>query len=541
MLMSLAPVTTEFSQGPRLMGQLDGKDIVVYGRLKRTSVDEFRRHLRKHPTYELLRVLGRVGWSIEGPLAGQVPFTMHGVACISMCAILFSNDHRSSRHPIDAKYLAHLFDLFFHLTDPISEGSGSAEEYMLRAGEHQFIYQGDLLHQLPRMWLILDELWKAVPEAISQVPDPLASFSSLSGLEFEQACIIAFAVAGASQRGELDPFSKYPDGSAKTKLAAAFSERNKRAFLQWVSADYGTVRNKASASKPPSDAYLMYRFNPLRVFPLIRPDVAIEGGTSDTAFLPVWRLLFERVTSGVFHELAEAHNLGNNNNPFRNAFGHVFQAYVGRLLREALTNSDVKPEWKYDLNGRTVDTPDWIVVEGNRAVVIEVKHSALLFETKQWGDLESLRGDLRKSIGTAVRQLATFQSAISNSISGVKSMQGLQLQLVVVTFDRLHYANSVIRDELANVAEELKLSAVPHVHIASAEGFEYLLGACEGKSLFEILDEKRSEESSDRMDFGDWLARRRAPGAPRVANSFLRRRYDEFFAAFGISGIGGRP
>lgn len=523
---------------PRHEGYLDGKAIIVYGRNERSTVDQVRQHLRKQPTYALLGALGRAAWKIERgtrdvSLLHGVPVTMHAIASLALLAIEASNDHRTAARRLDDNYLAKLFDLFFHLPDPISgsEAAGMASEFMLRAGEHQFIYQGELRHQLPRMWLILKELWPDVEQAKEQVPTPLADFESLTGLSLEDAFVIGLAFMGAGKAGVVEPFLAYSRGDADPRLKAAFTNENRAAFLRWTTGDYAAVREAAAASKPPSEAHLRYRFNPLRLFPLVRPAVRVEGLSPDAVLLPIWRLLYERATLGVFHDLADHYNRGEGNNPFRNAFGHVFQAYVGRLLREALTGSNVLEEWKY--GPQEVDTPDWIVVEGQRAVVIEVKHSALFLTTKQWGNVESLRSDLVKSIGKAVRQLARFQDAVSKGVDGLDRMKGLELQLVIVTFDRLHYANSVVRDELESVTKELKLSSVPHVHIVPVEAFEYLLGACAGASLFDFLAEKRRDPANDRMDFGDWLAHERGD-RPKPANAFLSGKYTEFFEQLGI-------
>jgi hypothetical protein len=454
---------------------------------------------------------------------------------LALLAVEASNDHRRFARPLDDDYLAKLFDLFWNLPDPISrgDGEGKAEGFMLRAGEHQFIYQGELRHQLPRMWLILNDLWPTVAKATQQVPTPLADFESATGLSVEEALLIGLAFMGVGRTGVVEPFVAIPDESANRRLAVALAREKREVFLRWATADYAIVRDAAAKSKPPSEAHIRYRFNPLRIYPLIRPGVRIAGLTADAVLLPMWRLLYERVTLGAFHVLADHYNRGDDENPFRNAFGHVFQAYVGRLLRESLTNSIVHGEWEYGPRSGRVNTPDWIVVEAQRAVVIEVKHSALFMTTKQWGDVESLRSDLVKSIGKAARQLAHFQDAIGSNAMGLDRMRGLDLQLVIVTFDRLHYANSIIRDELESVATELKLNTVPHVHIVPVEAFEYLVAECTGASLFDILSEKQRDAGDDRTDFSDWLARRRRDGA-QATNAFLAGQSVAFFERFGI-------
>jgi hypothetical protein len=344
----------------------------------------------------------------------------------------------------------------------------------------------------------------------------------------------AFVGEANKNNGALEPFKAYSRGSTDARLLAALTEDKRRAFLLWATGDYAAVREMAAASKPPSEAHARYRFNPLRKLPLIRPTVRDAAWSKDAVLLPVWRLLYERVTLGIFHDLADYYK-ADKGNSFRNAFGHVFQAYVGLLLREALSKSEICEEWKY--GPQKLDTPDWIVVEGQRAVVIEVKHSALFLPTKQWGQSDALRADLGKSIGKAVRQLACFQTTLAIGVCGLDKLKGLKLQLIVVTFDHMHYANSIVRDELNTLAEELRLAQIPRVHLIPIEAFEYLLGACEGASLFDLLAEKQADSENDRMDFGDWLASR-SNGKPKPVNTFLSGKYTEFCENLGIPGDG---
>lgn len=520
--------------GPRHLAVLDGKNVVVSGKSQLSSLDELRGHLRRHPTHDLLAALGTLAAKIETSTEqgvhtiGNTVVMPHMIASAAVLAIESSNDHRNAKRRIDDAYLERLFDLFIRLPDPLTLGQGGAESFMVRAGESQFIYQGERRHQLPRVRLILGRVWQETEKARQLIVDPLVDYRTMVGIDLDEALLIAMAFQGCARAGVVEPFGSRVDYATDPALAEATSIEKRRAFLTWATADYAMIREAGKAREMPDESFVRYRFNPLRTFPLVRSDTWICGASKDAVFLPIPHLVYERATLGTLYALADLHSRSNTNH-FRAALGHAFQAYVGLLLREALGTEHVREEWTY--GPQNIDTPDWIVIEDHRAVVIEVKHSALYLETKQWGNATTLRDDLMKSIGKAVAQLARFKAASEARAAGLEPVHGLELQLLVVTLDRLHYANSVVRDAVEDISTQLKLDSVPHVHIVPVEAFEYVLGECEGGSLFELLDEKRRDAVDDRMDFGDWLSGRKNVV---LRNRFLSEEFDRFFARYGV-------
>lgn len=524
---------------PRHAGSIDGKPIITYGRNEHSTLEQVRQHLRRHPTYSLLATFGRAARKIanvHGTVVPTVeghgaPVTMHALAHLSLLAIEASNDHRVARRRLDDAYFGELLDLFIRLPDPIglSTNAGRGLESLLRAGDHQYIYQAELRHQLPRMLTILVDLWPTIDEA--RAVDPLADLERMHGFSFSDGVLLGLAFAGG-ETPYLEPYTGW-DAVKPEPLAQAGTLEKRTAFIRWASADYATLRAQSSASSPPTEGYVMYRFNPLRIFPIVRPSVRLEGATAACCLVPLPRMLHERTTIGVFHDLANFHNAGGKENAFRRAFGLVFQAYVGRLLREALDPATVHDEWEYPGAGGMQPTPDWIVIEGRRGVIIEVKQSALFNTTKQWGGLESLRADLSKTLGNGIKQLARLRDDVARGAPGLERLSGVDLQFVVVTFDRVHYANSFVRDELEDLAKSMGMTDVPHAHMMSIEALEYLVAECAGGSLFDLLDEKRRDPGPDRMDVTDWLYLRRA-GRPVARNEFLSRRLTAFYESIGL-------
>jgi hypothetical protein len=488
--------------------------------------------------WALLQALGALSAHVEHrdakiPLIGSAPVTTHLIAEAAWLAVEASNDFRRPSRPLDTGYLAKLFDLLHGLPDPISlsKDEDRALEFMLRSGDHQFTYQAELRHQVPRLLLLLTELWAGVDKASSLTP--LADVRTLTGLPLEELVLIGTSLLGGAKDGKLAPYGGMDDVQEE-RLRDVFVKPKVEAFVKWASADYAALRSAATDAakrvRAPGATYERFRFNALRVFPLVRPDVVLPGMPPDALLLPVWRALLERMTTGIFYTLADHHNRGGGDNPFRNAFGHVFQAYVGRLLTEALGVGAALPEWKYAGAGGECDTPDWLIPSEDRLVVVEVKATGLGLRTRMWGDLDDLRADLKK-LARAIGQFRRFIDDVGARRAGLERVgTPRDFECVIVTFDRLYFANSVIRDELEKVARAEGVDPIPPVHIISVEDFEYFVGSSSPSALFDALREKRSDPATDQMDFHDWLR----PRFGALSNPFLKRWHDEFLGKYGI-------
>jgi hypothetical protein len=526
--------TMSRSPPPDHRGTLAGKNIIVYGNGTHSSVDEVKTWLRRQPLWALLRAFGALSHHLESrdeniPLIGNAPVSVHMVAQAAWLAAQASNDFRIPKRPVDGPYLEKLFDLLHRLPDLISltEGEDRALEYMVRSGDHQFTYQAELRHQVPRVLLILTELWTESSQASAL--DPLHDVVALTGISLEELVLIGLSLLGGTKGGLLEPYrglSDVRDGP----LRDVFVHPKLEAFVRWCSADYTTLRT--AKVRAPDAAHERFAFNPLRMFPLVRPDVTPPGLSRDGLVLPVWRTLYEKMTFGVFHMLADHHNRGRGDNPFRNAFGFVFQNYVGRLLAEGLGTGTALPEWRYVGAAGECDTPDWLILDGDRLTIIEVKATGLGLKTRMFGNLDDLRADLKK-LARALRQFRRFIDDIAARRSGLESVVAArEFECVIVTFDRMFFANSVIRDELQRVAAAEGVDPLPHVHLVPVEDFEYFVGAGSAASVFDALRDKRTNAETDQMDFHDWLGRRFGRRAP--SNPFLKRWHDQFLGRYGL-------
>lgn len=511
---------------------LAGKPVFTYPTMgRRTMPGDLRALLKKHPARHTLRQLGEIGgkqWaSPHDGFRGGAPIPPHAIPYLALLAIESSNDHRGS--PMTEGDLRRVGQVFMDLVEPASqrlaEDPDAPIEVVLRLSR-QFEFQGELRHQLPRIVLLLRDIWPTVEKA--RAISPCDELVRLTGLTLDQLLLFGWSFCHAGIQGWFRP---YTEGAAFKQ----FSIEAQAAFLRWASADYKMIRQLAEEErKKLTDETLdPYRFNPLLRFPLVRPDVQPNPKLGEVYLLPCHRWLFARVHGGLYHLLADHHRgEGSGENPFRVAFGHVFQEYVGELLKKALGGNAVFPERQYRESGSDLDTVDWIVIEGDAGVLLEVKQASLSFQARGLGDLRAARKDLAKSVVKAVRQLNRTEAAIRAGVRGLEDLSRVrEFERLVVTYDTIPFANSLLRD----LASRDVGANAPHVHACSIDEFEYILGRCPTETFHGFLRRKRlGPEGQDMLDMKEWLAYEDAREMKTTDNPFMTGKYRELMGAWGV-------
>jgi SEC-C motif len=521
----------------REQGTLAGKRVFVHpGRGDRHPGD-LREHLKRFPTRSTLSQLGSISFSLDHPpphlaesVAGYAPFKgtivmTHSLPYLALLSIESSSDHDG--RPMDDRDFEDACNIFLNLKHPavgrLASNERGAVEYLLRNAQ-SFAFQAEQRHRLPRVVMLLKEIWPTVVKA--QNVRPIDDLVQITGLDLDRLLFLGWAAYSASQKGWFRPYA--PESS---KVAPLFSAEAQQVFLTWASADYDTIRSNAStyAHDLPDDTFDQYRFNPLAVHPIVRPDVQPDPAAPPVYLVPSHRLLFERVHRGLYHVLADHHRgKSEHENPFRSAFGLVFQEYVGQLLESAIGQPRVLPERSYRSANGDVDSVDWFVVENDHGVLVEVKQSSLSLPTRTLGDIEHARADVKKSLAKAIRQIMRTSVDVQAGSRGLEDLAHVRSwEHLIVTYDQVPWANSFLRD----LARQEVGPNAPHVHVAAIEEFEYLLGGCRRDTLSNILRRKRvGPDRADGMDFKDWMAR----DADMHENPALSKKYHELFESWGV-------
>lgn len=544
-----------------LKGMLAGKRIMVSsGKGGTSTVAQLRDFLRQFPCSDTLRILGSCAEQIDRApdniimTIGEEAIPAHAIPYLALLAIEESSDvvpqafgflgvrfqgtlrqtARFTRDPgMTAGDVERLIQMFHNLRDPIStEGTGNGDaglECALRMSSSQFLHQGPINYLVPRTLLIYRDIWPSVSKATGV--SPCADLVRLTGLELEQIILFGKAFFQRGTGGFFRPYRADQFTAGAGPLTEFLTPEGQTRFLKWLSADYATIRAGAARSAPPNEQYDPFRFNPLVEHPIVRPQVQPVPGSTESEpiyLLPCPRLLFSRVTTGIYYELASAYAVAGRQNLFKTAFGHVFQEYVGVLLKGAF-GERVLQEWPYE-NG--VDTPDWLVVEGDKLVVVEVKQSGQFLASKMWGRLDDLRADLKKTLGHAMSQLHRFDLALARRATGLEKLSHVrQIEHLIVSFDEISWANWILRDvsrEVSEVPEDFS------AHLASVHDLERLLAHCWRGSLFNLLERKRLGDTGQaEMDFHDWLTIELDPEG-NAKNPLLEAKMDRTFEAWGI-------
>lgn len=514
-----------------------GKSFGVYtprGGKSYTS-DDISDFLKRFQLHETLRLIGQLSHELffgknqsDRRIEG-VPVSDAVLAYLVMRAIESANDYK--KLTMTFSDLAKATDMYWGLPDPIAS-DGQADACLLRFSSSQLDYQRRIDNLLPRSLAIYRDLWKRVSGtvAIDSVIEDIA------GVSIEEVLMFTFAFTGQSTN-QGGYFRLYADiDSTDPEVLAWFRQERQQSFVSWLTSDYRAFRLQAreALANIPSPAYERQRFNPLLRHPILKPDRNPLPGARQVYIDPIPRLVHERVTRGLYFELSDHFKGPGKRNAFRRSFGYVFQEYVGELLKDALGESLVLGEFKYNAGKGEKLTPDWMVIDGDRCVLIEVKQAGLHLEAKMWGEIETVKEDLSKCVGAGVLQLWNFEQAVRSGrhpelavLSGAK-----EFDRVVVSYDHLFFSNSIVRDRIRErlLEDGASIPADYHWHVISIDELEGVLGM-HGPHFLGLLKEKQLNKEDDRLDFGDYLGRYYSDRDPM--NPYLDRIRQAFFGRFG--------
>lgn len=507
-----------------------GKNIITYTPRggKRYSPDELGQYLRKFKLCDALRLIGEVSSKLRGHKKlhiKNVPIFNGVLAYLSMRLIENSNDYRSLDMTIDDLLTA--IDMFFGIPDPFEYDRSNEQGCLIRFGASQLDYDREARHLLPRNLIIYGDLWKTV-EGSKQI-DIADAIQRFCGLTLQEILLLSFLFSSRSNNGFFCLYEeKWTDDYPSLKNY--FSLDKQQAFANWISCRYSEFRTLSRADLPQATEYEKFRFNPLCLKPAIIPDRNPKPGSSQVYITPIPSLIYERVTRGLYFSLSEHFSSGKSN-PFRGAFGSVFQEYVGLLLKKTFGANNVQQEWKYVCRKNYKDTPDWFVIQNGVAVMIEVKQSGLYLNAKKWGDIKDIQKNLTQSIGAGVEQMCKFERDVESGLCTVPDwFNGIKItERLVVTYDRSYFLNSTLRDEVRQLYPSI--SETYHWHTIAVEELEYFLGIV-GTNFVDALAEKRLDTEGDDMDFRDYYSRKCSKEDCR--NPYLDSVYDKFFGELGF-------
>ena len=497
---------------------------------RKYSHEDISKVLEKFCINESLRQIGLISKDIFDK-AKPYPFMkLEGVpvcdANLTYIAMkLIENGSDDQSRAMSPRDIAKVADMWFGLPDPYEEDKNETE-CMMRMAASQFEYNLDWMHFLSRTACIYKKCWGLVTE--DNNIDVLKEIENITGLTID--VVMALSYWFTLQGGHFPIYNSISiPNSDHSKVINA---ENQNKFLEWAASDYAHFREVSLEYKATFGQEIykfdQFRFNPLNIFPLIKPSKDFSWSKEKIVLIPIHYLVLKRVTQGLYHDLSKQFEIpGEKGNKFRIIFGKVFEKYVGELLKNAKTPLNGISPFKYVKSKQTLESADWMILDDNRLILIEVKHNGLYLTSRITGDLISIRNDLSKSVAKGVKQLLKFEDNIkSGKCPALHYLEGKQTERLIVTYDQIYFANSVIDEQVKIILsdEGIKLPPDFHWHLISVEQFEQMLGN-KNFNLFDYLKNKRLNPKYAAQDFREYLFYT----GKTANNDYLPALYNEFF------------
>ena len=262
---------------------------------------------------------------------------------------------------------------------------------------------------------------------------------------------------------------------------------------------------------------MKYSLNPLVRFPIVRLEC---GDHLDHQYVePLEWLTLEASTHGNYFRLID-----RRDGSLGNAFGHVFQTYVGKLIKDGLRDAVLFPEERYTVAGQSYDSADWVLLEGEDAVIIECKTANVRLGAKEGISYATYRKQVDELI-KAVEQSSRFEAHVQLNPARWPNLSRIRkFYHLIVFYDPQYLGNSVMR----GAAESRVGKGFGPWHVIDIADFEFLFHTLARHSLSEILARKESRADWYRMDFHEFIPACFSCDAG-YRNPFLQRIWEQYF------------
>lgn len=482
--------------------------------------DEFGKEVAQYDPTTLVQRCGDASRNLEqsgqimqqGTLNGQeVIVTYHALAELTMWAIrnhLESGDRQPS--PDDIIRLA---NSIYSIQDPFLGTKAGGIMTLVRTLYEQAPYQENLQYLIPRHIILYLE---SNPERSSFDLD--GAFRRATDLTVKEFMIIGFAFCSAAlayhsfERGfvektQVEPLKPYVDPEKVD------------AFLAVAGADFESFRNLRLEEEKVAPGFGCYTFNPL----LSRPVLELPNGL---LCVPVPRLLIYRITRGIYYDLMRAHSQPQGN-PFLDWFGLAFEQYIGTLLRDVFGGDNVYSERHYGKPEK--HGPDWVVILGDRALVLECRSGRLPQKVRSQADRAEVLEMIKRNIVDPAQKLPGKVSDLYKGLTSIPTDKVRSYVPAIVTYEEWYPTALTLclaRQELKRINAESF-----HFDLMSAEDIEWLLAWAQHEDPVSVLQQRRNDLAGKDLSVGQYVRlRAKGKGVTKVENTLLSGKQAEYLA-----------
>jgi hypothetical protein len=492
-----------------------GKQVYVFDSGAKATIEEVEAILRKYDRLSLLHVIADLGSQIHRRGSATVHYGKIPVndSFLTFSALIIINCS-TFNNQIDAgdDDLQFLFGRLWSLHDQrIDHEALNGNEILLRIAYSQFQYQNEPLNALSRTIYIYKHIW---PKRTMMIEHDI--FDETLGISFDHLFFHAFWVL-ASDNSFFYKNTSEINEEVNTRLGLAISEETENAFLAWSAASLDAITTYQGPLE-----------NALHDYPIVETGFIPPGGEKEVFLLITKNCLRLKLAQYLYFDFIDNYSVSGKGNVFKQAYGSVFQEYIGVLLNKHFRSWDVIPEIRYLKEKSHVDTVDWILRRNDKVVLIEVKQSSVFLDTKTTGSLESFKLDCRKTLCKAFAQLNTTRDDInSGAYPELKFLRPIpKVELLCVVADPLYFGNMLLPELGADF---------PEMHVINIADLEDLLEIQKNdQNLHYLLGKKRKKSSLQAMDFKEYNLHL-IHGENQCQSQFLRNVLEGYCESLGLT------
>ena len=352
-----------------------------------------------------------------------------------------------------------------------------------------------------------------------------SSFEDLNGVTLREFLDVGF-ISWTAARGQKAFTLSYYD-KARSQGMNLPADLRLQAILNRISADPSKFRSLYDRRKESDRRFGMYDYNPLFEYPIICPWPTVSPiGVKSRMCAPLPDLIAHRISTGIFYQMFNEYGLR-----FAEYFGFLLQEYVAEILRNSVPISSLvgEEEIRTTYPDDRGPTPDWIVLEGSHAVLIECKATRFSRAALATGNEAAIDSSLKQML-KGLRQCIKFKNACQNGQVGLERFFGVsKFKIALVSLEPLLLVNShFFRQHINQILAEEGLPNDEWI-AASAQELEILQPhVAAGIGLSEPLSRLRTETAFDvRRDISSRTGL-------TYKNSFLYEQDREFYERLGV-------
>lgn len=412
------------------------------------------------------------------------------IAFLAKTSILRSSENRQGTlSDIDFAYLiymqANMAEAFTAKQDKTVEDKYS---FLIRIEGEQSFYQERLRHAFARSWMIYIEANRSLTDR--RTFDLEDEWRKYAGMDLGKFILLGFNYFAGL--GEHESVSRHFASSGI--FTGKLFEEDCEGFLAIAAATPKQFRDESKKYEVEDPLYKKSEFNVL--WP--RPLIAI--GSELTSPLPV--LIANRVADGIRFDLRERMRHEGKGNPFSAYFGKLFEEYIGRLLKWTFGQDKVHYEPLYGKPERA--GPDWVVIDGDAAILIECRTRTLTIETRALAEIGAVRDDIRKMF---VETLMKYPSKIEDLRSGRTGLDFSGVKRIfplIVTYERVSY--EAIYREIARIEfDAAGRGWFGDYELLGAEDLELLSAWHSFRSIPDMIQARKKQYLKETNDVADFL------------------------------------